>query len=293
MARTRYAPLRKAGGARKRRRTTSTTTKARYLPKTASANRSLIKSNARLLGRIRAQLPPAVHCDFEQRNSIVCFPGTNLPAATPTTFVTNGRALTNFADWTPCLRQSQVVNNKSSTTVYRMQMQIRYTLQQSYWAQISLFIVTLRRDAANREPTGTQILQEGIDYVSNRVGVSDDPLLQQNPVLNSSIYKVHYARHVTMTQGGYLESPANIGGNDVVANGQTTYRKGQVNIRMRLKVRNPRADIPWNQIPIAQLPHYNQYFLLTFCNQSAAAEATIADLAIIDTHMVCSTRNSG
>lgn len=289
MVTVRKSSLSKKGGSRKRRRSASVSTRARYGPKTARFNRTLIKSNAASINRIKSLMPKPVFCDWEQRNSITAFPAPTVPAGTGPTFITNGRALTNFNDWEACLRQSSVVPEKSSTRVYRMQMQVRYTLQKSYWAQISFFIVSLRKDASNREPVGTNVLNEGTDFVSNRLGISDDPSLSQNPVLNPAIYKVHYARHVTMTQASYLETPSQLG----TVNGATTYRKGDVNIKMKLNVRNPRADISWRGVPIAQLPYYNQYFMLIFTNQEGPDGATTSDLALVDTHMICSTMNSG
>lgn len=285
--------LRKAGGARKRRRSASVSTRARYGPKTARFNRSLIKSNAAQISRIRSLMPSPIFTDWQQRNSIQCLDLDPIPPGLTNTFTTNGRALSNFADWENVLRQSSVVQAKSSTRVIRMAMQFRFTLQQSYWAQMSIFIVTLRKDASNREPTGLNPLLEGVDYVSNRLGVQDDPQLSVNPTLNSAIYKVHYARHVTMTQGGFLEPPAQIQNNDVVANGQTTYRKGQINMKMRMNVRNPRSNVPWTEIPIAQLPHYQQYFLLCFISQRGPDNSRPQDLCILDTNLISTCYNSG
>lgn len=278
---------------RVKRRRSSTATRAKYLPRNARANRSLIRSNARTISYIRRSMPTPVRCDWQQRNSIVCLNLEPIPPGLQETFSTNGRALTNFSDWENILRQSSIVQAKSSTTIYRMSMQFRVTLQQSYWAQVSYFIVTLRKDAANREPTGYNPLVEGVDYVSNRLGTSDDASFSVNPTLNSSIYKVHYCRHVTLTQGGFLENPATIQGNDVVANGQTTYRKGSCNLKMRLKVRQPRTDLPWTNIPIAQLAHYQQYYLLCFITQRGPDNASPNDLVILDTNMLASTVNSG
>ena len=246
-----------------------------------------------MLKRLARQIPRPIHTDWQQRNSILCLSLDPIPPGLTNTFSTNGRKLTNFPDWENILRQSSVVKQKSSTRVYRMQMQLRFTLGQSYWAQMSVFIVTLRRDANNKDPSGYNSLAEGVDYVSNRLGVQDDPQLAVNPVLNSSIYKVHYSRHVTLTQGGFLESPAEIGGNNVVANGQTTYRKGQVNLKMSLNVRQPKADVPWTKVPIEGLPYYNQYYLLYFVTQRAADNASPNDLCILDTNMIASCVNSG
>lgn len=246
-----------------------------------------------MLKRLARQIPRPIHTDWQQRNSIQCFDLDQIPPGLTNTFTTNGRKLTNFADWENILRQSAVVLEKSSTRVYRMQFQFRFTLQQSYWAQMSLFIVTLRRDSNNKDPSGYNPLTEGVDYVSNRLGVSDDPSLSVNPVLNSSIYKVWYSRHVTLTQGGFLEPPWNVQGQDVVSNGQTTYRKGQVNLKMSLNVRQPRTGRPWTDVPIEGLPYYHQYYLLYFVTQRGPDGANTADLCLLDSNLIASCVNSG
>ena len=280
--------LQKAGGARKRRRTTSVGIRAKYAPKTARANRSLIRSNASAINKIRRSLPVPLLCDWNQRNSI-------LPSAStvddPVTFVTNGRALTDFSQWRAVMRQSDVVNRKAQTRVLRMQINIRYSLLSSWWAQISLFIVTLRPDVTNRNYLGTNVLEVSQDYIANRLGAADDPVYESGIRLNPSVFKVWYSRNVTMSQGAFLVPPATVGADDFNGNPMTTYRKGQVTLKMRLNARNPRNAGSWKDIPFEDLPNYNKYILITCVSQQAAVGTTAASSVCIDTDLLCTTMN--
>lgn len=288
----RFNALAKAGGRRRPRRRTNVVAKAKYLPKTARANRALIKSNALMLRQLKKQLPEPVFCDFQQLNSIQCEPST---VANPRTFTTNGRALTNFPDWQPCLRQSAVAIRKSSTRVYRMQMNIRYTLRSSYWAQCSLFIVTIRKDANIQDPTGTNILASNTDFITNQIGTGFDPGYFQNIRLNSARYKVHYARHVTLTQGSYTLPPVEDQTSLIpfAGNPMTTYKKGQVNLKMRMNVRVPATSLAWPNLTIEQLPYYQRYYLLTAVTQQAEPGTTPDASVIIDTDLLACTVNYG
>lgn len=292
MVSTRFNPLKKAGQSRKRRRQTSVGTRAKWIRKTPSANRSLIKQNARVIRQIKANMPPPVRCDWQQLNTLLCVASTDEFASTVTT---TGRKLTNFSGWRPVLRESLIVNNKSSTTIYRMNMNIRYTLQASYWAQISFFIVTLRKDSSNRDFDGQQVLVEGQDYIANRVGADavNVQSFQQNARLNPNVFKVHYARHVSMAQGGYLEEPAQIQQNDVVSNSFGTYRKGQVNLKMRMKVRNPVGNLAWGNVTFEQLPYYQKYYIITLVNQACEPNIDATEAVVINCDTMFSTINSG
>ena len=290
MAVTKSNGLRKTRNTRKRRRSASVGLRARYAPKTARVNRSLIKGNARTIARLKALMPAPIHCDWQQLNTILCDTSTT---QNPVTFTNNGRTLTDFGNWVNVLRQSQVVSAKSSTTVYRMSINFRVSLFQSYWAQVTIFVVTLRRDFANRNPEGTDILVLGGDYNGNRLTATPDPNFMQNIRLNPAIFKVHYCRNITLAQGGYGSPPTQIGGNDAVSNPFATYRKGQINIKPNIKVRNPRTTLPWTSVPIEQLPPGNKYYLITAVTQQSAIGANPRDCVTIDTDLLASTRNSG
>jgi len=281
--------LQKAGGARKRRRTASVGTRAKYAAKNPRVNRSLIRGNAAAISKIRDLLPKPLICDWNQRNSIPCSPSTS---ANPVTFVTNGRALTDFSQWRAVLRTSDVVPRKAQTRVLRMQMNIRYSLNASWWTNISLFIVTLRKDVSSRNPLGTNVLEVDTDYIANRLGLADDPAFETGVRLNPAYFKVHYTRNVTMAQGGFLIPPTQIGGEDAVGNPMTTYRKGQVTLKMRMNVRNPRNAGSWRDLEFEDLPYYNRYYLLTCVTQQATVGTTAAASVIIDTDLLCTTMNA-
>lgn len=287
----RYHGLRKAGRTRRTKRRASVATKAKYQAPTARNQRSQILGNARMIRAIKDQLPKPIMCDWLTRNSIQCEPSTDV---NPVTFVTNGRELFNFPDWIPVMRQSEIVATKSSTRVYRMSMSIRYTLQASYWAQCSLFIVTLRKDFANRNPTGTNPLLVNEDYIANQLGVGPNPQGSQNIELNPSVFKVHYRRHVSMAKGPYANQPNEVANAAWTSNSQTTWKKGLVNIKMRVNVRNPRAGEPWKDMTqVDNLPYYHKYYLITAVTQEAEPGTPSPLSVIIDTMQHFCTVNSG
>ena len=296
MPRTRYNGLAKAGRTRRTKRRTSVATKAKYQAPTARNQRAQILGNARMIRHIKDQMPRNIYCDWEQLFQIFADPSTQ---ANPVTFTTNGREITNFQNWSPCLRQSQIVPRKSSTRVYRITMNIRYTLQTSYWAQISLFVVTLKKDSNDRDFAGTAVLVTGNDYIANNVGpppvppIQLDPGYSNNVQLNSDVFKVHYARHVTLSQGGYLLPPVEIGGVESQTNPATTFKKGQVNLKMKMNVRTPRTTLPWTQIDFEALPYYQRYYLITCVSQQNAIGAINTTGVRVDAHMHACTMNSG
>lgn len=288
-------PLKKAGGVRKRRRAASVLTRAKYVAKTPSNNRSLIRSNARMLASIRRNMPTPVRTDYQQLNTLLCVASSSGDPPLPFSVTSQGRKLTNFSGWNSVMRQSLVVANKSSTTVYRMAINYRVTLQQSYWAQVSFFIVTLRKDSANRNFDGAQVLSEPFDYIANRVGADEQNVqqLQQNPRLNPAVFKVHHVHHMTLAQGGYLQDPTQFQGSDVVSNAFGTYRKGTVNLKMRLRVRNPVTQQNWTTIPFEQLPYYQKYYIITLCNQQSELDANPNNLVVTNVDTLISCVNSG
>lgn len=290
MPRTRYNGLSKAGRSRKSRKHSSVATRAKYQAPTARNQRKQILGNAKMIQHIRSQMPRNIYCDYQQLNSIVPEPSTN---TNPVTFTTNGRALTAFNNWVAVMRESLVAANKSSTRIYRMQLNIRYTLQTSYWAQISLFIVTLRKDSSGRDFQGTNVLEYPSDFIGNIVGVANDPAYLQNIRLNSDVFRVHYARHVTLSGGNYLLPPVEFGGIPASGAPSSTWKKGQVNLKLNMNVRNPTTPQPWTAIPFENLSPYQRYYLITCVSQQAAPGTTPASSVVIDTDLLACTMNSG
>lgn len=272
-----YNGLKKAGGARKRRRRTSVSTRARYAPKTARVNRSLIKSNASMIRKIAKSLPPQVYCDWQRT---IAFQSAISTDSQPTS-VQLASVITDFSKWSNVLRISQSVADAAATQVLRFTMDIRYTLLNQDFAQISLFIVTMRKDHANRDPT-VSALQSGSDFIYG------GPLSLQWPTLNSAVFKVHYRRFVTLTKNT-LFLPANP--EDPAGDPFSTYRKGQVTIRPNIRVRSPAIN-KWKDLPYAQLPYYQRYFALCFITANNSAAIAENTQARVDINCMCTTRNS-
>lgn len=242
-----------------RRRRTSVSTRARFAPKTARANRSLIKSNASAIRAVRSMIPPPVYCDFQYTNANEPFlsdvpPGNyfNILSAelmSPRSSFQPGGLL-----WQPCLRQDPNVLNSSATLVKRMTINMRYSLGASNWVQISNFIVTLRKDAANRTIDQNGLVADE-DYV-----YSDQ---NYNPTLNSNVFKVHYVRHLSLMSNAWMQPKAQVGGDTFAGNPNTTWAKGQVNIKPNIRLRQP-IGTPWVQMTQSQLAPHQRYYMLTF-----------------------------
>lgn len=248
------------------RKRASVTTRARYAPKTARANRALIKSNAWALKRLKQQIPGPIITDYQYRFQTFGNPSTvdNGPEFSIAQF-----PLTNFQQWAPVMRESNVVINKSQTTIYRLTWNIRYQLNNAYWAQFTIFICTLRKDFSNRTAAGQPVLQAGGDYIVD----SDN----YNPSLNPGIWNVMYTRNVTLSRGAFSQRPTAIGpgqANDIVSNAATTWKTGRITMKKRMKVRVPVTNTNWRVLPFQQLPYYQQLYCLVFINTASAANET-------------------
>jgi len=269
---------------RKRKRSASVGVRAKYLPKNARANRSLIKSNARMIKRVRTLIPPPIMTDYQYRTQ---FFGTASATDNESSLQITTKRLTEFTDWTPCLRVSTVVNNdKSQTSVYRMNFNMRYTLQNSYWAQITIFIVTLRAQFSDRDPTGQNTLASGADFIVNSERL--------DPRLNPSTYKIHFKRSVNLAKGAFGQPPITIGQQQdlVTSNSGTTWKTGNISMKMKMKVRQPQANTSWRELPFLQLPYYQQYYMMTFISQGGPPTLDDGATASVDMDMWCSCVNS-
>lgn len=236
-------------------------------------------SNALAIRRVRSLLPPPVYCDWQYKLQI---PGVPTPDGDPT-FSQKAFSLMDFSNtWAPVLRISQAVNNEVSTKILRMQFNMRYNLLGSDWAQMTIFVVTLRKDAANRDPTQIA-LQSGADFV-----VNNDLM---NPRLNPAIYKVHFTRNITMSSSSFQEGSATVQGNTFSGNPMTTYKKGQFTIRPGMKIRAPAQEFWRNMVP-GQLPYYQRYFLLTFITSNNNPNLAAGQVCNIEMDMLATTYNT-
>ena len=275
---TRANGLRKFMPRRKPRRRTSVVTRARYAPKTARANRALIKSNAYTLRRVQRLLPQPVYTDYIYRQRILAITSEDQQP----TFAVQCYSLVDFATWNPVMRISQDVVRLVATHIVRMSFNMRYNLIGSNYAQMTIFVATLRKDAASRDPVA-QPLQSGADYI-----VNNDFF---NARLNPSIWRIHMTRNVTLTNSGLFLGPAAVQGNIFTGNPQTTYKKGQFTIKPNMRIRAPAQDF-WKSMVPAQLPPSQRYYLLTFIASNNAPNLAEGSQASIDMDMWATCKNT-
>jgi len=267
--------------ARDKRRKVSRVTRVRYQRPTARNQQKQILYNAKTIRRLhKAVFGNRVYCDWRyqgQMNSTLddgnvsktwfCIP------------------LTSFPNWDAVLRQDQNVVDSSTTYVSRLQLNLRLFLQQSNYAFFNIFVVTNRRDQNSRDTpaqiaAGTDPIND-IDYIAGPEGI--------NIRLNSAIWKVHYAKYATLTETTLLEagpSPPLMAGNPY-----SSWRKMQVNIPLKYKVRNPTSGTPWTNLSYMNLPYYQRYQLLVQVQQQAADTVAQNNGARLDWDMLATTIN--
>jgi len=241
-----------------KRRRTSTITKAKYKPKTVRANRSLIKSNAYAIRAVKRMLPPNLWTDYQysfvQEAVLTAVPDGGYQSIASNQLMTP-------AFWTPVLRQDANVLDSSQTKVLRLQANMRYSLGESSTVQITTFIVSIRPDAVNRQINDT--LVEGDDYIyaKGAPGGSDLGIV---PRLNPAVFKVLYTRNVTLMSNGFLQSKVDVNNNPLVSNSFATMAKGQINIKLNFRLRQPVQGTSWKNMQQSQLGPSQRLFLLTF-----------------------------
>lgn len=241
-----------------KRKRTSTITRAKYKPKTTRANRSLIKSNAYAIRAVKRMLPPPIWTDYQYSFTQEALL-TDVPGAPYQSISSN--QLMSPAMWSPVLRQDANVITASSTKVLRLQGNLRYSLGESSTVQITTFIVSIRRDAVNRQINDT--LVEGQDYIYAK-GAAGAVDLGIVPRLNPAVFKVLYTRNVTLMSNGWLQPKVDVNGNSLVSSANATMAKGQVNIKLNFNIRQPTAGSQWKNMTQAQFGPSQRLFLLTF-----------------------------
>ena len=277
MPRITYNAATKRKSTARRTRRASVSTRARYLPRTTKANRALIKSNASAIRSIRKILPPAIYTDYQYTyDNAPPFP----TAPDPYFAITNNELMSPNL-WASVLRKDDNVEQGSSTMLKRMQINLRFSLGENNWCQISTFIVTIRKDATNRVINQAGLV-EGDDYIFN----IDD----FQPRLNSNVFKVLYRRHVTLMAGSFGQAAFESAGDTLVAQSTATFKKGQVNIPLNFKVRQPNGQT-WRTMDQSQLAPHQRYFQLTFFR----GQATDASDAFpqLQTDILYTAYNSG
>lgn len=251
MARVTFNRLSKKRSHTKKRRS-STLTRAKYQPRTTKANRSLIKSNAYAIRTLKRLVGPPVYCDWQ-------FGGTLFSDVDDQGFTLNlaASSLMSPAAWLPKLRQDVNVQEASTTRVLRCQLNLRSSLAGSNRTQMTIFVVTFRRQAANRTIAS---LTDGDDYIRS---VSEDMNVRVNP----AVLKTHYCRNISLTTGAWLQKPyTNAQGTRLAPEPSVTFAKGQVNLKMNLVLRQPESIDPWKVMTVDQMSPQNRYYLLCFFN---------------------------
>jgi len=224
----------------RRKRATNVLQRAKYRPRTAAANRSLIKSNAYAIRAVKRMLPPPIYTDYQysftQEAFLTAVPGQPYQSI-------SSNQLMSPAFWSPVLRQDDNVINSSATRVLRMQANMRYSIGESSTVQITTFIVSIRKDAVNRQINDT--LVEGDDYIYAK-GNPGDIDLGIIPRLNPAVFKVLYTRNVTLMSNGFLlPKVEDSGGENVVSNSFATMKKGQINLKLNFNIRQPIQGLEW------------------------------------------------
>lgn len=231
---------------RRRTRRASATSKVRYQRPTATNQRKQIARNTKLLAQIAyRQYTSRIWTDWQYSFSVPM-----------TDSVWGVVELTSFDTWQPVLRQSQIVQRKAHTYIQRMQLNMRWTLHDANFCGMSIFVVSMRKYAGNTDPLNVP-LTLGQDWI--------EPANSQgfNVRLNSAIFKVHWSRYITMTSNAFTQ-PEIAGA--TAGDPDTTWGKGQANIKMNLSVSNPVARTgvadTWLEIPFENLPYYGKYYLM-------------------------------
>ncbi len=251
---TRFNGLtRKRASTRKRR--TSVYTRARYQRPTAANQKRQIMSNAVAIRQIRS-LIPSVYTDWQYTGNFAA----DISGSPNSTFTILNTELMSPQLWAGVLRQDSNVEEASSTIVRRMQLNLRYALNESNYAQVTTFVVSIRKDAANRIINQSN-LNVGEDYIYSTAD-------QFNPRLNSSVFKVHYVRNITMTQNGLFNPAATVGSTDLATSPGLTFAKGQVNMNLNFRLRQP-LGTKWRDMDQSQLAPNQRLFLLTFVSQQS------------------------
>lgn len=239
--------------ARTRRRRTSTVTKAKYKPKTARANRSLIMSNAKAISMLRKMAPKPLYTDYQYGNLFEA----DFNQADNQVFCDT---LSSPVLWRPCLRQDDNVLESSATYWRNFTLNFRVNLGLADWAQFSIFIITPRRDN-NAFSFNPSDFAEGRQYVVGPSGLV--------AILNSQQFKVHAVRHISLTNNAWKLPLATFGAQNTIAAGnpETTFKKFQVNVRCKTRIRNPRTSAAstnqWKAMVDDEMPYYQRYHVLT------------------------------
>lgn len=266
--------------AKKKRKRTANTTKIRYQRPTAHNQRSQIMRNARTISKMyKAVMTKRVWCDYQLLGTLFA----TLDAGNYTTSW-GAWALTDFSNWSAVLRQDSNVDESSSTFLKRLSLNLRYSLNNSSWAQYNVWIVTPRKDAANLDPVASinagQPPVIGDDFIEGPNGF--------NMRLNSAKFKVHFASYRTLTETTLFQNALPLA---PAGNPSTTWSKGAANLHPNCNYRLPATSAPWSTLPYMQQPYYSRYILLVSVVQNAPQQAQPQTGARFDFDQLATTVN--
>ncbi len=244
-----------------RRRRASTVTRAKYQRPTARNQKKQILSNAYAIRTLRRLAPKPVYTDWQYTD--VLRPQLDDSSVTDSILAVQlmspRNPATGNAFWQPVLRQDVNVTESSATRVLRMSINMRWRLGTSNWAQMTTFIVTLRKDATDAVPN--QLVKD-VDYIVN----GGDNF---NPRLNPAKYKVWYVRNVSLTYNAWVTQAADVGGDQLATQPGLTFAKGQANLKLNFNIRQPAQGLAWNAMDQSQFGPSQRMFLITFFSQQA------------------------
>lgn len=249
-------------GTRKpRRRRAGVTTRIRYQRPTARAQKAQLASLARIALKNQQML----------RNSVTYTDWFDNISTSVTGSAWAAYALMDPVSWAAGLRQDADVLVSQSAFVRNMVFEWNVNCgEKNQGSQWDMFIVTLRPSASEWQPVPTPSgdLLAGVDFAE----MGDE----NAPQLNSGKFKVLWHKHVRVWPRKDSVDDLTYSGNPY-----TTYKDGQVNLKLNTKVRAPGA-LSWKSVGIGQLPARQRVYF--FYRQSSADTVNITNISF-GTHL--------
>lgn len=262
MPRTSFNALTKKRASTRKRRT-SVATKAKYQAPTARNQKRQILGNALDIRALKRLIGPPVYTDWIYGGEL----DSRVPDNSYSQTIAQAQ-LMSPVQWGACLRQDVNVIESSTTVVKRMQINLRYNLRSSNWAQFTTFVVSIRKDAADRIINQTG-LTEGPDYINS--------LAQDfNVRLNPAVFKVHYVSNKSLTNNSWLAPTFNPQGQILAGNPNTTWSKGQVNMNLNFRLRQPSQGLSWTAMDQSMLGPSQRLFLISFIVQQSDTPGSLS-----------------
>lgn len=242
-----------------RRKRASLATRAKYQRPSAKNQKRQIVSLAKQVAKNTAHInSQKVFTDFQWGDLQAPSKGIVQAMSTGTWYAW---PLTDFSRWGPVLRTDSNVMESSKTYCVRCQLNVRCNIGDvSQLAYVNVFVVTPRKDAIDsitlQPPTIGQMQQlvQGTQFIESNQNEG------ANVRLNTSQFKVHAAKYITLTPNAPTE-PLPQG--QSVGNPFATWRKWQWNIPLKFSVRMP-VNRPWHNIPLDDMAYYQRFYLLAY-----------------------------